>query len=148
MPSSPRWSSRSASCPIEWHPSRWLGACLLLLAAGAVLSLLASDLPPVAARLLACVAAGHGAWVLVREQRRAPVEVWLNGGVLRVAGVEATEYELRWRGPVAFLAWREGPGRPRRLVWWPDTLPAARRRELRLAAAVRKSTRRAASMAP
>src|SRR3546814_14715060 len=41
---------------------------------------------------------------------------------------------LRWRGPLAFLRWRDAGGQGGWLVWWPDTLPAAARRVLRIAA--------------
>ncbi len=55
---------------------------------------------------------------------------------------------LEWRGPLAFLHWRTPQGKARHLVWWPDTLPPARRRELRLAAPAGKSSRWRQGMAP
>jgi toxin CptA len=55
---------------------------------------------------------------------------------------------LQWRGPLAFLFWRDRQGRPQRLSWWPDTLPAASRRELRLAASCLEAARSHRQMAP
>ncbi len=40
--------------------------------------------------------------------------------------------ELLERGPLLVLRWRKGKRRGQ-LLFWPDTLPRARRRELRLA---------------
>jgi toxin CptA len=55
---------------------------------------------------------------------------------------------LQWRGPLAFLRWRDSDGRMHRLAWWPDVLPVAARRELRLAALDGAGAVPAASMAP
>jgi toxin CptA len=54
---------------------------------------------------------------------------------------------VRWRGPLAFLRWRDPDGRARRLVFWPDTLPAAARGELKLALQQREAAGGGASMA-
>jgi toxin CptA len=56
--------------------------------------------------------------------------------------------EVQWRGPLAFLVWWDRQGRPQRLSWWPDTLPAASRRELRLAAGSLEAARGHRQMAP
>jgi toxin CptA len=117
-----------------------------LLGAIAVIS---SEMPRVLAWPLAMGGAFHAAWLAHRESRRPRCElVWpmegdpiLDGHVLRRA-------RLDWRGPLAFLRWRDDQGRLRHLAWWPDTLSTQARRELRLAAASRVSTRPAASMAP
>ena len=45
-----------------------------------------------------------------------------------------TEASLGFRGPLASLAWTAADGRRRRLLWWPDTLPSAARRQLHLVA--------------
>src|SRR5690606_19774655 len=42
---------------------------------------------------------------------------------------------LCWRGPPAFLHWRDDAGQGGRLVWWPDNLPVAERRALKVNAA-------------
>ncbi len=99
---------------------------------GAV-SLLASDLPAAIAWPGAVVAMALAWRAACREAARPAVTVTfppdappaLDGGRLAHA-------RLQWRGPLAFLQWREGR-RLRALSWWPDTLPPDARRELRLA---------------
>ena len=58
------------------------------------------------------------------------------------------EVQLQWRGPLAFLCWRDRAGQRQRLVWWPDTLPATRRRELRLAVGNDNAASRRPGVAP
>lgn len=149
MPNSPHSSSASATCRIDWRPS--VVACGALIALGllAALSILASDLPPACAWPAGFVAAGWGIWLARRERRRAPIRLtWRADGVLFVGDERVDAAELQWRGPLAFLAWRDAAGRCRRLAWWPDTLSAADRRELRLAAMVTEAARRQARVAP
>ncbi|HZF97715.1 MAG TPA: hypothetical protein VEY92_05645 [Pseudoxanthomonas sp.] len=55
---------------------------------------------------------------------------------------------VAWRGPLAFARWQDRNGRIRRLAWWPDTLPAGKRRELRLAADAAPAAQRRRPMAP
>jgi toxin CptA len=158
MPNSPHSSSASASFrpPTEafegrsdWKPSAVLRIALIALGLLAGLSLLASDLSPAFAWPAAFVATGWGAWLARRESRREPFDIhWRADGNLLVAGERADAAELHWRGPLAFLSWRDAAGRRRRLAWWPDTLPAPRRRELRLAAAAADAARQRARMAP
>jgi toxin CptA len=122
---------------------------LILLGLFAGLSLLASDLPRGFAWPVAFAAAGWGAWLARREWRRKPLAVrWRGDGVLFVEEERVEMAELHWRGPLAFLSWRDAAGRRHRLAWWPDTLPAPRRRELRLAAAAAEAARQRARMAP
>jgi toxin CptA len=122
---------------------------LILLGLFAGLSLLASDLPRGFAWPVAFAAAGWGAWLARREWRRKPLAVrWRGDGVLFVEEERVEVAELHWRGPLAFLSWRDAAGRRHRLAWWPDTLPAPRRRELRLAAAAAEAARQRARMAP
>jgi len=150
MSNSPHWSSASAPCRFELRPSRWLIAALCLLAALAATSLLASDLPGQVAYPLAVIALGYGAWLAYRESRRRPREVLIRdaGTVVEIGGERVDDFQVDWRGVLAFVRWRDGRGRAHRLVWWPDTLSAASRRELRLAAPVETSPRDPASMAP
>lgn len=148
-PGSPPWSAASAPCRIEWRPSRWLIAALLLLGLAAPVAVLASELPAPVAGLLAAAAAVHGLDAALREWRRAPCSLVFTGdGRLLVDGQPATAPRLRWRGPLAFLAWRDPGGRRRRLAWWPDTLPPGARRELRLAADGLSTARPRPSVAP
>ncbi|MDQ3494152.1 MAG: hypothetical protein M3485_01130 [Pseudomonadota bacterium] len=116
----------------------------------AMLSVLASEMPRVAAWPLALATLVYGACLARREWRRPQRELVFSGAStpVLVDGEPAAEVVLQWRGPLTFLRWRAGNGRRHRLVWWPDTLPASARRELRLAAPDRKTARGGPSMAP
>jgi toxin CptA len=137
MRNSPRWSNGSVNCRLEWRPSRLLRAQLILLGALAAVSVLASEMPRPFAWPIAVIALGFGAWRARREGRRARMSFWFpgNGRPPTLDGRPLRDARLHWRGPLAFLRWREGAGgRWRQAAWWPDTLPPAQRRELRLAA--------------
>jgi len=157
MPNSTRSSGASANCRpsvpearIEWRPSRWLLAAIVVLAALAACAVLASDMPRGLAWPLAVAVVVHGARLFRRERRRPAQAFVLRGGAAQaqVDGVAVEGFELHWRGPLAFASWRDGQGRRRRRTWWPDTLSPPRRRELRLAATVPEAARGGASMAP
>ena len=113
-------------------------------------SLLASDLPPMAAWPLAFAAVGLGGWLARREHRRPSRQLlWPVGDAPVTLDGECLHHaRLQWRGPLAFLDWRTRDGHRGHLDWWPDTLSAAQRRELRLAAQRRPAAQPAASMAP
>lgn len=137
MRNSPRWSNGSVNCRLEWRPSRLLQGLLILLGVLAAASVLASEMPRAFAWPVAVAALGRGAWQARREGRSARLAFWFpgSGRAPAVDGKPMLEVRLDWRGPLAFLHWRErAGGRWRHATWWPDTLPAARRRELRLAA--------------
>jgi toxin CptA len=145
---STRWSSASGPFHIEWRPSRWLLAALLALTVLAPLAVLASEMPRVAAWPLAGLALAQGLLQCRREWRRPRRLATLQGGRrVLLDGVALDDAKVAWRGPIAVLAWRDGR-RQRRLAWWPDTLPPARRRELRLAAPTGQHPRHGASVAP
>ena len=153
MPTSTRWSSGSAHCRIEWRPSSWLLAALALLSLAAPAAVIASGLPAWAAWPLAAVALAGGVRALPREARRPACVVGVRaspGGAaaMSIDGVVLADARIQWRGPLAFLSWRARDGRRRHLAWWPDTLPPAARRELRLAAPGSPTTGMRASMAP
>lgn len=150
MPNSPHWSNASAPCRVEWRPSRWLIAALCVLAVLASVSLLTSDLAPRLAWPLAVFALGYGLWLAHRESRKPPNEIVIHdaGTRVEVDGERIEGFGIEWRGMLAFARWRDGEGRVQRRVWWPDTLTADARRELRLAAPVETSPRAPASMAP
>ncbi len=158
MPNSTRSSAASAhsrpgSVPearIEWRPSRWLLTAILALGVLAACSLLASEMPRAAAWPAALAALGYGVWLFRREARQPARSFVFRGDAapVRVDGEPATDFELQWRGPLAFASWRGPRGRRCRCAWWPDTLPPARRRELRLAAPAGRAARRGTSMAP
>jgi toxin CptA len=124
---------------------------LLLLATAAAFAVLASEMPPNMAWPLALAALAHGGWLAWREARKAPGEFVIPRAAdarATVDGHAVDALSVRWRGPIAFLQWRDSDGHRRRHVFLPDTLPAARRRELRLAAPAPLPARRAASVAP
>jgi len=149
MPNSPHSSNASASFRPDWKPSAVLRGALIALGLLGGLSLLASDLPSAIAWPAALAAAGWGAWLARCESRRERLSVhWRADGALLVAGERVEAAELQWRGPLAFLAWNDAKGIRHRLAWWPDTLPQAQRRELRLAAAAADAAHSRARMAP
>ena len=135
MPHLPQWSERSAICRLEIGRSRWQQVALSGLTVAAVGAALTCELPDALAWCLALVAGSHGLW-LQRGLGRRPVftlSIPAGPGQPSVAGVPVTGLHVRWRGPMAFLDWRGPDGRLRRQVLWPDVLPAAARRELKLA---------------
>ncbi|WP_417473508.1 hypothetical protein [Luteimonas mephitis] len=143
--------AEAAGCRLERRASPLLAALLSLLAIAAAFAVLASEMPAVAAWPLALAALAHGAWLAWRETRVAPGEFVIPGVAgtrVTVDGKPVEDLSVRWRGPIAFLRWRDADGVWRRHVFFPDTLPAARRRELRLAAPGPAPARGAASVAP
>lgn len=132
------------------RPSRLLATGLAALGGLAAFATLASEMPRAAAWPLALAAFAHGAWLARREARTAPGDIVLatGGGACTVDGRAVESLRVRWRGPIAFVQWREADGRRGGHVFWPDTLPAARRRELRLAAPAPAPAGEPASMAP
>lgn len=149
MSKSHRSSSASATCRLKWRPSRLIAAWLLALALLAPLSLLYSNLPRMAAWLLAplCCLAALQAWHRYRHAGSMHLHVRAEGP-LDVDGVPMRDWRLRWRGPLAFITWRDGAGRRHALSFWPDTLPPEVRRELRLATPASLGTSSTAGMAP
>ncbi|MGY0504631.1 hypothetical protein [Luteimonas sp. e5] len=147
MSKSHRSSSASASCRCEWRPSRWISAWLIGLALVAPLALLASNLPRALAWPMALLVAALGVHRARQSWRRPPVRLQLRAdGPLTVDGVEHARWRLRWRGPLAFVSWHDGR-RHQALALWPDVLPPALRRELRLATPREGGIRLAAGMA-
>ena len=143
-------SSGSVSCRLEWRPSRWVTGVLSLLGILAAFSILASEMPRLAAWPLALSALAFGLGRAWRESRSPACEFFFPGNDLPVMldGTPVDSVEVQWRGPLAFVRWQGRDGRIRRLSWWPDTLPAARRRELRLAAGSLEASRNRLAMAP
>ena len=157
MPNSTPSSNRSAhfrtrpdgaSARIRWRPSRLLQVALGALTVCACVSVWLSELP----LLLACIATplllAAGA-LRIRHEARRPARLLVIdvGGTVSLDGRPLDGARLHWRGPILRLDWRED-GRGHALLWWPDTLPPARRRELRLASAALAAPPRTESMAP
>lgn len=115
----------------------------------AALAVLFSDLPRLVAWPLAVFAAGHAARLLHREHIRPghALVISTDGMMVAVDDCDVEAFAVQWRGPLAFASWRDSTGGLRRLVWWPDTLPVASRRELRLAALAPRDPREAHSVA-
>ena len=148
MSTSHRLSSASATCRLEWRPSRLITAWLFSLVALSPVCLLASGLPRWLAWPLAVLAMLHA----LREghRYRASPHRLLTiraEGPLCVDGAMVERWRLHWRGPLAFVAWRDADGRRHALGFWPDTLGRAGRRELRLATPQQASVSTAVGMA-
>lgn len=142
MPTPFRSSPRSAPCRLEWRPSRWQLAAHLVFALLMPWAATASALPAAAqwplGLLAAAVAAGQGWW----HTRRPPLAIVIPHGdaPARVDDQVVEALTLHDRGPLLQLGWR-AQGRRRACLFWPDTLPGPRRRELRLAMQARPISR-------
>ena len=150
MPTTPSStpSSSGSAVSIDWRPSRWVVATLWCFGPLGALSLLVSDLPGAVAWPAAALAVALAWRAAARESRRPPSTIaWPAGAPPRLDGRPLHGARLQWRGPLAFLQWREGR-RLRALSWWPDTLPPAARRGLRLATGGAVTARRGGSVAP
>jgi len=150
MSKSRPWSNASVPCRLEWRPSRVLVAALRLLGGLAAIAVIASELPWPVALPLACTAIIHGERLARRESRRAVADMVVpaNGAAATIDGLPMEDLQVQWRGPLAFLRWRDSEGRGRYLQGWPDNLAPAGRRELRLAMAARAPAHSPRSMAP
>lgn len=161
MPSSPDLSITSAPCHpphesfagrLQWGPSRLLSLALVLMGLLAGLSVIASEMPLTWSIPLALLAASEGVRQARRELAR-PVR-WLVVGTAdtlpgpTMDGQPISELTVQWRGPLAFMRFRDADRRWQRLAWWPDTLDSRGRRELRLAVPVQATAHPATSMAP
>jgi len=137
-----RSSVASSPCRLELRPSPWLQAALLALSLLAPVALWLSEAPGALAWPTGLAALAWALWTLRRERRR-PVRTLLvpPEGPVRVDAEAVEDFALDWRGPFAFLSWRDARGRTRRRVLWPDTLTPALRRELRLAVEARRAGR-------
>jgi len=115
---------------------------LCLLGGCAAISLLASDMARGPALPAAFASLSWGIWLAWRESRspRRIVAISTDGRV-EIDGEHVRDFRLEWRGVLAFGRWIDASGRIQRLVWWPDTLPPARARELRLAMPVETAPR-------
>ena len=121
--------------------------CLLgLLAAVALVN---CGLPRTVAWPAAVLAAGRGL-AQARRGLRQParrLRVPPPPAAADVDGSTIQALELLERGPLLVLRWR-GDGRRGQLLFWPDTLPRAHRRELRLAVKAHGVSRQPPGMAP
>ena len=149
MSKSRRSSITSAPCRLEWQSSRQVGAALWLLALLAPFCLVASDLPrgwawPSA--LIAGLVGIRDAW-RYRQQPMRRLLIPAGRGAPTCDGERIERLLVDWRGSLAFLRWRDGEGRNRRVVFAVDTLPPPVRRELKLAMQRREAAAGSTSMA-
>ena len=128
----------SSTFRIDWRPSGALVAALMALGVLSAIAFAMSDLSPWTATALATLSLVHAGRIAWREGRRPATVLVLSAGdaMMATPGIVPPErlHELRWhlRGPIAVLWARTAAGRRIRLSWWPDTLPSAARRQLRL----------------
>lgn len=148
MPNSPRSLPESASCRLDWRPSGWLIAGLIALGVAGALSLLLSDFPRPVAWSGAISALLYAALLSRREAARPVMDFELDDESIRVDGEPVDDFHVLWRGPLAFARWRNPDDAVQRAVWWPDTMDAATRRELRLAVPSQAPARQRRSVAP
>ncbi|WP_394540970.1 hypothetical protein PRJ39_10990 [Lysobacter enzymogenes] len=138
----------SAPGCVDWRASRLLAVALAALGVLAGAATLASEAPARLAWPVAALAVGWGAALARRELRRPPRRLRLAGARAWLDDAPIAQARLYWRGPLARLEFRDAQGRRGRLLWWPDSLDAQGRRELRLAAAVAIDTPAPRSVAP
>ncbi|WP_245622598.1 hypothetical protein [Pseudoxanthomonas dokdonensis] len=113
---------------------QWLLGGLTVLA---VLAIQQSQAGGLARLLLSALAVAQGGCSLWRYRRQPSLRFLFPGNEnpVLIDGRPVVPVRVSWRGPLAIVQWTD-PQRRRqqRRVWWPDTLPAMTRRELRLAA--------------
>ncbi|WP_115511048.1 hypothetical protein [Xanthomonas arboricola] len=150
MPPTPHSSPIFAPCRLEWRPSRVLACALGVLSALALGALWRSGVPPWLAMLLsvyAVLTGGRSLRLLLRSPAREVIVPWSETPA-SVDGAQVQGLQVTWRGPIAVVAWTGLDARRQRLHFWPDTLPAAQRRELRLAAQAHAISSRRPQVAP
>lgn len=150
MPKSSAWSTGSAPCRLEWRPSRILVAALRALGALAAAAVIASEVPVGVAVPMACAAVVYADRLARREagRPRHALVVPASDAPATADGAAVEGMHVQWRGPLAFVRWRDGAGRMVRVQGWPDNLGAVSRRELRLAMAARGPAHSPRSVAP
>ncbi|MEG2804307.1 hypothetical protein [Stenotrophomonas sp.] len=90
-----------------------------------------------------------GAWQAWRYWRMPAEQLLIPAGPApaQVDQLPVEDLQLADRGVLLEVAWRQG-GRRRRRLFWPDTLPPAQRRELRLAVRAHCISRSRPAVAP
>ena len=125
-------------------------SALLMLAIVAPVATLGSEMPRWLAWPLGAAAFAYGAWLAWRESSMTGRTLVFPPAFepVTIDGHAVDDVQLHWRGPLAFVRWRDGQARIRRLAWWPDTLLAGQRRELKLAMQAREAAHPSISVAP
>lgn len=142
-------STTSAPFRCEWRPSRWLTCALLGLAVLAAISIVNCILEPGHAWPLGVCVLGWGLLQTRAEARKRCRNILIpSPPSLPCIDAEPVErIELLERGPLLVLRWWLGKRR-QQLLFWPDTLSRAQRRELRLAVTAHGVSRWPPGMAP
>ena len=147
---STRWSATLPTCRLEWRPSRLRAASLVCIGWLSAAALVLTALPARGALALGTACVAWSTWRAWRDLREPPGLLVLPGDTGPVIWVddkgqtELADLTVRWRGNLATVEGRDPAGKLRRLAWWPDTLPPAARRALRLASDQRPARDRAA----
>lgn len=149
MPRPPPSSPGSAPCQLEWQPSRW--QCRALIAMGALMpwALGATDLPTPWGLASGFVAMA-GTWLEAWRYALRPGCIFVipaDEDPAQVDDAPVEDMQMRRRGPLVQLAWRQ-QGRRHWRLFWPDTLPQAQARELRLAVRAHCISRSPPAVAP
>lgn len=112
-------------------------------------AVLSSAMPRWAAWSVASLAVAVGLRMAWRESAQPILDVVVDAeGRATIDGVPVDVFRVDWRGPLAFIAWHDADGRRRHRSLWPDTLPSATRRELRLAIRATGDGQAGSSVAP
>ena len=121
---------------------------MALIGVCACIALGLSELPRLISILAGPVVLALTAFRIVRLRREPCRTLVIDAaGAAHLDGERLDAATLEWRGPIAVLRWKPAR-RTRCLIWWPDTLPPAARRELRLAAPALATRPATDSMAP
>lgn len=146
-----RRNSSPISAPFrcDWRPSRWLTCALLGLAVLAAISIVNCRLEPGYAWPLGVCVLGCGLLQTRAELRKPGRSILIpqppSSPCIDAMPVE--RIELLERGPLLVLRWWLGK-QSQQLLFWPDTLPRAQRRELRLAVKAHGVSRQPPGVAP
>lgn len=109
-----------------------MAGALAAIGAMAGAGLFLTTLPLAVAIALAPLCGAWGAALAYRALHAPTVLMAFRAdGTVFVDGARVDDAGLDWRGPLTCIRWQRG-GRHMRLVAWPDVVPPARRRELRL----------------
>lgn len=133
-------SNESLNCRIDWRPSGSLLLAIAALTGLAVVSVWLSAMPWPVALLCTLTCLSQGLHLLRKESAKPAASIFLSSdsgeALLNFPDGQQswTQVRILFRGPLASLVGRDGLGQGRRLLWWPDTLPASARRQLRLVA--------------
>lgn len=149
MPRPPPSSPGSAPCQLEWQPSRWQRRALIAMGALMPWALWATDLP-MPWGLASGFVAMAGTWLEAWRYARRPGSMFVipaDEGPAQVDDAPVEDLQMRRRGPLVQLAWRQ-QGRRHWRLFWPDTLSQAQARELRLAVRAHCISRSPPAVAP